>query len=687
MHSRGLPIRRQLLAVAGLLCLMVLGITAAGLVAVNAEEWQAAELAEATGPAMSLNSAVLQTMTDSESGLRGYTASGDPALLARFNQRRARAEQDQLSALLASRQFSAADRETYQRQQAAQAAAIARWWRYAAAARASGTRVQAADLIAGEAIFGRIRAANAALAASLNANQAALRAQAGRTLVNGVAALIVTTLLVMLTGLVAAARISGTVASPLIQLRRAVQRQRQGDVSARAGEDRGPAEVRSLAIASNELVAEQAEAARLQKAIVGAGQAIRCATSAGEAMAITCSQVGAVLGARRVIAVTRDTASKITADAEWHAPGLEDLPGIAAVATAGLPRSGDQAPNSAAPLVVSDLLSGETAEQDWALRLRQDTGATALIMVPVGLGSQASGVLCVITDTGPRQWTPAEADTAEKLAGYLGTAITQVADEARRAEYTTRLELLDRQKTEFLSTVSHELRTPLTSIQGYLELLADGDAGPMTDEQRQMLAVIERNAVRLRGLIEDILVLNRIESGAVIASFSEVTLAGLTASIAEELAPMAAKAGVRLRTRIDTGPARIRGDEGQLRRAVVNIVSNAIKFSTRDSVVRLSCTTDPVAGEVLIMCQDTGMGIPDADHAHLFTRFFRGSNAIRQAIPGTGLGLAIVAAIVEGHDGRLTVDSTEGKGTTITMHFPQGRSAASARAVADSRRG
>ena len=558
---------------------------------------------------------------------------------------------------------------------------------------ASGTRVRAAGLITGEAIFGQIRAANAALASSLNANQAGLRAQAGRTLTNGVAALVAATLLVMLTGLAATAWISRTVATPLIHLRRVVQRQRQGDTDARAEEDRGPAEVRSLAIAFNEtaarnaeLAAEQAEAGRLQDAVVGAGQAIRYARSAREAMAITCAQVGAVLSARRVMAATLNTASKITADAEWHAPDLDDLPDISEEVTPSLLRSADEAWNNAGPLVINDLLTGKTAQQDWALGLHRDTGATALIVVPFGLGSQAIGVLCVISDTGPRQWTQAEATTVEQLASYLAKAITQVEDEAHRAEYTTRLEGLDRQKTDFLSTVSHELRTPLTSIQGYLELLCDGDAGPVPDGQKQMLGIIERNTVRLRGLIEDILVLNRIETGAVISSLSEVTLADLAASTAEDLKPMADKAGVRLCTSTDADPARIRGDRAQLQRALVNIVSNAIKFTPRDGIVRLSCTTDQVAGEVVVTCQDTGMGIPEADREHLFTRFFRASNAISQAIPGTGLGLVIVQAIVEGHHGRLTVDSAEGKGTTITLRFPLGRSTANAQAVADQQR-
>ncbi len=679
MGDRGRPIRGQLLMIAALMFSALLSVTVVGLVAVNAEETTVTKLAEVTGPAISLNSAIRQTMASAETGLQGYLRSGNPALLALGDQQQALTDQNRLSTLLAGRQLGAASRGTYQRQLTAQAAGIAGWWRYAAAARASGTRTQPAALLAGEAIFNQFRAANIVLASGLNSDQAGLVAQAGRTHTTSVAALVAATLLVLLAGFAAIARIARTVTNPIVRLRQVVQHRNQGDAAAHAEEDRGPAEIRSLAIAFNEaaarnaeLAAEQAEELRLQNAVFGAGHAIRYASSGREAMAITCAQLGAALSARRVMATTLTAAPKITAGAQWHAPDLDDLPDVPEDLAPRLWRSASELWTSGGRIVINDLLTGETAQQDWALRFHRETGATALIMVPLGLGSQIIGALYVVADTGPRQWTRAEAGTVERLASYLSMAITETADKAHRAEYTARLEGLDRQKSEFLATVSHELRTPLTSIQGYLELLSDGDAGPMPGEQKQMLDIIERNTVRLRGLIEDILVLNRVETGSVIASFSEVTLAALVTSTAEDLQPMADKAGVRLYLSTDADPACLRGDQSLLQRALVNIVSNAIKFTPRDGTVRLSCATDPVVGEGVVTCQDTGIGIPQADREHLFTRFFRASNAVSQVVPGTGLGLVIVQAVVEAHGGRLTVDSAEGKGTTVTLRFPLG---------------
>src|SRR5260370_19378293 len=189
-----------------------------------------------------------------------------------------------------------------------------------------------------------------------------------------------------------------------------------------------------------------------------------------------------------------------------------------------------------------------------------------------------------------------------------------------------------------------------------------------------MLGVIERNTVRLRGLIEDILVLNRIEAGGLLAGSTELSVSELVGETVEELSPLADKAAVRLDMDTDLHDherATVIGDRTQLQRALVNILSNAIKFTPSQGTVRLSCHIDSDTDEVVLTCEDTGIGIPEADLAQLFTRFFRASNATSQAIPGTGLGLAIVQAIVEIHVGTLTVDSVEHQGTTITMRFPR----------------
>jgi signal transduction histidine kinase len=366
---------------------------------------------------------------------------------------------------------------------------------------------------------------------------------------------------------------------------------------------------------------------------------------------------------------------KICVCGQWHAPGLEDMTIVTKELEPHLARSATELWASGGRLLLDDLAE-DAGQQPWAEHIHRETGATALIVVPIGLGERAIGNLAVATDTGPRRWTDAEAAMAQQIATFLARAITETEHAAQRREYISRLESLDRQKTEFLATVSHELRTPLTSIQGYLELMLEGEVGPLGEDQRHMLGVVERNTVRLRGLIEDILVLNQVESGGLLAGRTELSVSDLLRDTVEELRSLADKSAVRLDMDTDLRdhePATVIGDRAQLQRALVNILSNAIKFTPSQGTVRLSCHIDRESEEVVVTCEDTGIGIPEADLAHLFTRFFRASNATSQAIQGTGLGLAIVQAIVETHGGKLILDSIEGKGTTVTMCVPRAR--------------
>jgi two-component system phosphate regulon sensor histidine kinase PhoR len=679
MGSR--PVRQYLWLLTAVLLSVMLAITAVSLVSLRAEDTDIDDLISVTGPAYELNAGILQTMTDAETGLRGYIADRDAALLAPYDgaEQQVQAAQDRLRALLASPRIALADQRRYARLQAAQDAVIARWWRYALASKAEAAHGQPANLILGEAIFDQLRAANAALAGDLATHLLAVRGESRRTLGTSAVVLLITTMLAVLAGVAVAGRISRAVTAPVIRLRRVAQRHLGGDTGPRADTGRGPSEIRDLAVAFNrltahnaELAAAQAEALRLRQAASDIGRAIRAASGVQQAMDVACARLGPALAARRAGITTFDDAHRISAGAQWHAPGLDGITAVTKDLESHLARLVRELWSGGGRLVIDDLLA---ENQPWARLVHAETGATALILAPIGLGNRAIGNLYVATDSGPRRWTETEAALVQQVATFLARAITQAEYDAQRSEHIGRLENLDRQKTEFLSTVSHELRTPLTSIQGYLELLLEGEVGPLGTDQRQMLGVIERNTTRLRGLIEDILVLNRIESGGLQAGHDEIPMRELVDHTVEELRPLADKKAIRLHVGAGAGPATVIGDRTQLQRGLVNVLSNAIKFTPGQGTVRLSCHVDPAADEVVVSCQDTGIGIPEADMEHLFTRFFRAGNAASQAIPGTGLGLAIVAAIVEIHHGRLTVDSVEGKGTTVTMRFPHAGSA------------
>lgn len=236
-----------------------------------------------------------------------------------------------------------------------------------------------------------------------------------------------------------------------------------------------------------------------------------------------------------------------------------------------------------------------------------------------------------------------------------------------QAENLRTLEELDRQKDSFLSTVSHELRTPLTSIAGYAEMLTDGAAGGLSDEQLRLVEVIDRNTVRLQGLIEDMLILTRIEAADFSPAREAVDLARIAGIVVEDLAPSAVRADVTV-TVDAPAPALVHGDPDHLLRALTNLTGNALKFTPAGGTVDLAVHAHD--GRVVATVADSGIGIPDAQRAELFSRFFRASNAVTGSIPGTGLGLSIVHAIVTEHGGTIDVESREGEGATFRVDLP-----------------
>ncbi|GGK37956.1 hypothetical protein GCM10010124_33510 [Pilimelia terevasa] len=231
------------------------------------------------------------------------------------------------------------------------------------------------------------------------------------------------------------------------------------------------------------------------------------------------------------------------------------------------------------------------------------------------------------------------------------------------------LRQLEHAKNEFMTTVSHELRTPLTSIAGYLEILRDDTVGALTPRQEKTLAVLERNTDRLRSLIEDLLVLSQVEAGTMTASPAESDISALVETAAAQVREAAAEAGVTLRA-ATPGPAVAHVDAGQILRAVGHLVANAVKFTPRGGEVTVEVTTQP--DHVTVRVADTGMGIPYADQPHLFTTFYRASNAVDQAIQGSGLGLVIVRTIATRHGGGVHLRSTPGQGTSVLLSLPTG---------------
>jgi signal transduction histidine kinase len=226
----------------------------------------------------------------------------------------------------------------------------------------------------------------------------------------------------------------------------------------------------------------------------------------------------------------------------------------------------------------------------------------------------------------------------------------------------------DRVKGEFFALISHELRTPLTSIIGYLDvLLEDGDA-PGTPQQQQALDVINRNSRRLMRLVGDLLFVARVDAGNVELERGEFDLAEVVRESVDTFRDRAKREGLELGSEIaEVGNSP--GDAGRIGQAVDNLISNSVKFTPEGGSITVRLRPEP-GGRAAIEVADTGMGIPEAEQAKLFDHFYRSSGARLKEIEGTGLGLAIVKTIVEGHDGTIAFDSSEGEGTTATISLP-----------------
>jgi signal transduction histidine kinase len=233
-------------------------------------------------------------------------------------------------------------------------------------------------------------------------------------------------------------------------------------------------------------------------------------------------------------------------------------------------------------------------------------------------------------------------------------------------EQNERLRTLDAARNQFLAIVSHELRTPLTSIVSFTELIRS-EADGLTPDGIRFLDIIERNADRLHRLVGDLLMLDRLEAGALPLDLAPVSVPDLVLEAVRSASPGAAKQGVAIDLTAGTGPE-VPGDQRRLMQVLDNLIANAVKFSHRNQRVRV--TADYDGGQWRIDIADRGIGIPEAETGRLFSRFVRASNARNAGLPGTGLGLSIVKVLTEMHGGHVDVASTLGQGSTFTVCLP-----------------
>jgi len=297
-------------------------------------------------------------------------------------------------------------------------------------------------------------------------------------------------------------------------------------------------------------------------------------------------------------------------------------------------------------------------------------------------------VIRIATWDGEPRWVEVRAqltlDASGRLLGISGT-LTDVTErrEAQELAERRRLELEEANRDlaarnrdveafaavqrDFVATSSHELRTPLTSILGFLEMVLESEPEHIPEPERSHLGVAYRSSQRLLALVEDLLTVNRVDTGHLSIVPAPTGVPALLAAAHETFAHQCAAKGVALVLE-DSEPLYVLVDPARMEQVLGNLVGNAVKFTPAGGTIRLTARAD---GErVLVHVADTGPGIGPEDLPRVFERFFRTASAQVGAVPGTGLGLPIAKALAEAQGGELSVASVPGAGTTFTISLP-----------------
>jgi len=224
-------------------------------------------------------------------------------------------------------------------------------------------------------------------------------------------------------------------------------------------------------------------------------------------------------------------------------------------------------------------------------------------------------------------------------------------------------------KTAFVANAAHELRTPLGGIKACLEMLIDGEV-PDNRTREKFYGVMQDELNRLSNLIENILNISRIEAGIIKVSKEPVPLTAVVKEALDIVRPKAEADGFTLKENLVPVFFHVRADREMLKQAVMNLLSNALKYTPKGGLILVKMSVDEVGGKVTTEISDSGVGISEEELPRVFNKFFRCSNSKNMA-KGTGLGLALVKEIIETvHGGKITLCSVLGKGSTFSFNLP-----------------
>jgi len=295
----------------------------------------------------------------------------------------------------------------------------------------------------------------------------------------------------------------------------------------------------------------------------------------------------------------------------------------------------------------------------------------AEVAIPLRIGSRIVGVID-IQSTQAYAFTKDDLSVLQSLADQVAVAIDNARSYELSQQLIKDLREVDQLKSQFLANMSHELRTPLNSIIGFSRVILKGIDGAVSDMQQQDLTAIYNSGQHLLGLINDILDLARIEAGKMELNFEEVHLADMTTSVMSTAKGLVKEKPIQLLQRIPTTMPSVRGDTMRVRQVLLNLISNASKFTDEGSITVEALVQKGPTGkiEALINVIDTGPGISIEDQKKLFQAFSQVDGSATRKSGGSGLGLSICANLVQLHGGRIGIQSGAGKGSTFWFTLP-----------------
>lgn len=323
---------------------------------------------------------------------------------------------------------------------------------------------------------------------------------------------------------------------------------------------------------------------------------------------------------------------------------------------------------------LAEILAGKRSrwQLDWVNREGANGQPLYLTMVTLPLrnsGGEGTGLIHLVQDATEMGKISQELAQRRNELRLLHDQLARRNSELAAAN--AELRRLSDLKSAFVSITAHELRTPLSTIAGYLEMLLDGDFGPLNEEQRKSMEIVQRSVTRLSTIVDNLLDVARIEAGRIELVLRPADLAALVERVAAEFRPQLEAKSQVLTLQIMPGLPPALCDETRAAQIVGNLLSNASKYTPEGGRITIALSPAAEEGFLQVAIADTGIGIAPADQPYLFDCFFRSAQAIAQGrAEGLGLGLYIVRSLVELHGGRIWFESEPGRGSTFYVTFP-----------------